>query len=136
MKQIHHEPCSYYSFGNKIEAEQNDYQRLVKLPILLPKLIEIDFEKEIIIKEYIDGETISSLIEKGENVSKYIGQLESWLPTLYRAGLNIDYYPTNFIVKKEEDRIYYIDYECNQYHLEWDFETWGKGYWTKEKPIS
>ena len=50
LKQIHHEPCSYYSFGNKIEAEQNDYQRLVKLPILLPKLIEIDFEKEIIIK--------------------------------------------------------------------------------------
>ena len=43
LKQIHHEPCSYYSFGNKIEAEQNDYQRLVKLPILLPKLIEIDF---------------------------------------------------------------------------------------------
>ena len=73
---------------------------------------------------------------KREDVSKYIGQLESWLPTLYRAGLNIDYYPTNFIVKKEEDRIYYIDYECNQYHPEWDFETWGKGYWTKEKPIS
>ena len=136
LKQIHHEPCSYYSFGNKIEAEQNDYQRLAKLPILLPKLIEIDFEKEIIIKEYIDGETISSLLEKGEDVLKYIGQLESWLPTLYRAGLNIDYYPTTFIVKKEEDRIYYIDYECNQYHPEWDFETWGKGYWTKEKPIS
>ena len=75
LKQIHHEPCSYYSFGNKIEAEQNDYQRLVKLPILLPKLIEIDFEKEIIIKEYIDGETISSLLEKGEDVTKYIGQL-------------------------------------------------------------
>ena len=25
LKQIHHEPCEYYSFGNKIEAEQNDY---------------------------------------------------------------------------------------------------------------
>ena len=21
LKQIHHEPCSYYTFGNKIEAE-------------------------------------------------------------------------------------------------------------------
>lgn len=28
VKQIHHEPCSYYTFGNKIEAEQNDYKRL------------------------------------------------------------------------------------------------------------
>ena len=25
LKQIHHEPCDYYTFGNKIEAEKNDY---------------------------------------------------------------------------------------------------------------
>ena len=25
-KQIHHEPCDYYNFGNKIEAERNDYR--------------------------------------------------------------------------------------------------------------
>lgn len=28
LKQIHHEPCDYYKFGNKIEAEINDYHRL------------------------------------------------------------------------------------------------------------
>ena len=28
VKQIHHEPCDYYSFGNKIEAELRDYERL------------------------------------------------------------------------------------------------------------
>ena len=28
LKQIHHEPCSYYQFGNKIMAELNDYERL------------------------------------------------------------------------------------------------------------
>ena len=28
LKQIHHEPCDYYNFGNKIEAELNDYKRL------------------------------------------------------------------------------------------------------------
>ena len=30
VKQIHHEPCDYYSFGNKIEAEYNDYHRLLE----------------------------------------------------------------------------------------------------------
>ena len=25
VKQIHHEPCGYYQFGNKIQAEMNDY---------------------------------------------------------------------------------------------------------------
>ncbi|MBO7698544.1 MAG: hypothetical protein J6S38_05880 [Erysipelotrichaceae bacterium] len=24
LKQIHHEPCDYYSFGDKLEAEKND----------------------------------------------------------------------------------------------------------------
>ena len=24
LKQIHHEPCDYYTFGNKIEAEKKD----------------------------------------------------------------------------------------------------------------
>lgn len=42
---------------------------------------------------------------------------------LYPAGLNIDYYPTNFIPQNEV--LYYIDYECNQYSDEWNFENWG-----------
>ena len=32
-KRIHHEPCDYYSFGNKIEAERRDYHRLQKAGI-------------------------------------------------------------------------------------------------------
>ncbi len=28
VKQIHHEPCDYYTFDNKIEAERRDYERL------------------------------------------------------------------------------------------------------------
>ena len=27
--------------------------------------------------------------------------------------------------------IYYIDYECNQYKDEWNFENWGVKYWSK-----
>ena len=28
VKQIHHEPCSYYQFGNKLQSELNDYEKL------------------------------------------------------------------------------------------------------------
>ena len=28
LKQIHHEPCDYYQFGNKLEAEIRDYRKL------------------------------------------------------------------------------------------------------------
>lgn len=48
---------------------------------------------------------------------------------LYPVGLNIDYYPTNFI--PQDNVLYYIDYECNVYSDEWNFENWGIKYWQK-----
>ena len=73
FKKIHHEPCEYYKFGNKIEAERTDYARIKA------------------------------------------------------AGINIDYYPTNCIVNT--GLLWYVDYECNDYMQEWDFEHWGISHW-------
>ena len=54
VKQIHHEPCEYYNFGNKIESENNDYKRLLETGIALPKMIDIDFEKlDSVIHTYV-----------------------------------------------------------------------------------
>lgn len=87
LKQIHHEPCNYYAFGDKLQAELRDYETLRHLSIPLPELL---------------------------------------------AGLNIDYYPTNFV--PYGGVLYYIDYECNPYAPQWDFEHWGMQYWTLPKP--
>ena len=46
LKQIHHEPCEYYSFGNEIEAEQNDYNRLLQTGIRIPRMLDIDIVNE------------------------------------------------------------------------------------------
>ena len=35
------EPCDYYRFGDKLQSEKNDYQRLCKVGIRLPQLYEI-----------------------------------------------------------------------------------------------
>lgn len=129
LKQIHHEPCDYYKFGNKIEAEQYDYQRLLSTGIRIPKMIDIDIEKEIIIKEYINGPVIMDLVNEGQDVSKYITQVKEMAELAKKANLNIDYYPTNFVVR--DGLLYYIDYECNEYMDEWSLENWGMKYWTK-----
>ena len=42
LKQIHHEPCDYYQFGNKVEAEINDYNRLKEIGIKIPAMIDVD----------------------------------------------------------------------------------------------
>ena len=30
-----------------------------------------------------------------------------------------------------DGELFYIDYECNDYMEEWDFENWGIKYWSK-----
>lgn len=129
LKQIHHEPCSYYTFGNKIEAERNDYQRLLNAGIRIPKMMDIDIENERIVKEYIDGETIFEMVKNDISVVPYLKQIQQMAHTAKSAGLNIDYFPTNFVV--QNGIIYYIDYECNNYSDEWNFENWGIKYWSK-----
>jgi tRNA A-37 threonylcarbamoyl transferase component Bud32 len=129
LKQIHHEPCDYYTFGDKLASELRDYETLSRVGINMPKLLDVDVENERILKEFIDGETIMSLVERGVDCSEYIEQVKKMCALLYPAGLNIDYYPTNFI--PQDNVLYYIDYECNVYSDEWNFENWGIKYWQK-----
>lgn len=129
LKQIHHEPCDYYQFGDKIQAELRDYERLKKIGIRIPKMIDVDIENERILKEYIDGETIFDLIKKDQMKDEYLVQVKNMCQLLYPAGTNIDYFPTNFI--PQNGVLYYIDYECNNYMEEWNFENWGIRYWSK-----
>ena len=128
LKQIHHEPCDYYTFGNKLDAERYDYGRLSSAGIRIPKLLAIDPETERIVKEYVDGPTISELLLEGRSVEEYLPQVRAMAAQAKAAGLNIDYYPTNFVVSG--GLLWYIDYECNAYDERWSFETWGLAHWT------
>lgn len=129
LKQIHHEPCDYYKFGNKIESEINDYNKLKSVGIKMPEMIEVDILRERILKEYIEGETVFDLVLLDKMKPDYIEQIREMCRVLYAAHINIDYFPTNFIVQNGE--LYYIDYECNDYMAEWNFENWGIKYWSK-----
>lgn len=129
LKQIHHEPCDYYQFGNKLEAELRDYHRLRELGIPMPQLLAFDETAERIVKEYIDGPTVDALVKNDALPETCLAQVRQMCALLYPAGLNIDYYPTNFVLQGET--LYYIDYECNAYSDEWNFENWGARYWSK-----
>lgn len=127
LKQIHHEPCDYYQFGDKLASELRDYETLCRVGIPMPSLLDVDHGQERILKEYIDGPTIAELVQHGGMKREYVAQMEAMCELLYPSGLNIDYYPTNFVV--QDDRLYYIDYECNVYDPKWDFAHWGRQYW-------
>ena len=129
LKKIHHEPCDYYTFGDKLGSELRDYERLKTVGIPMPELLEFDREQEILLKEFVDGESIYELVKQDAMIPDYYEQVRAMCRLLYPAGLNIDYFPTNFIV--EHGRLFYIDYECNEYMERWDFEHWGNDYWWK-----
>lgn len=131
LKQIHHEPCSYYTFGNKIQSELNNYERLKNAGLRLPKLIDCDVANERILKDYIDGKTAYELVLQNEMKPEYIEQIREMCRLLNPKGINIDYFPTNFILNN--GLLWYIDYECNDYMEEWNFENWGIKYWSKTK---
>ena len=129
LKQIHHEPCDYYQFGDKLASELRDYEKLSAVRIPMPVLLDVDREGERILKTYVPGETIYSLVKQDRVKADYFRQMEDMCCRLYAAGLNIDYFPTNFVVW--QDQLYYVDYECNEYMEQWDFQNWGIQYWSK-----
>ena len=129
LKQIHHEPCAYYSFGDKIAAERYDYERLTRAGILVPRMLDLDAAAERIVKEYIEGPTVFELVRDGRSVEDYLPQVREMAAQAKAAGLNIDYFPTNFVVR--DGLLYYVDYECNGYMDEWSFENWGVRYWSR-----
>ena len=129
VKQIHHEPCSYYTFGDKLGAELFDYERLKAAGIPVPELLAVDRAAERLVKEYIEGPTIFELVLDRKDATPYLDQVREMAAQAKAAGLNIDYFPTNFVVR--DGRLWYVDYECNGYMDQWSFETWGVRYWSR-----
>ena len=129
LKQIHHEPCDYYQFGDKLASELRDYETLSRIGVPMPKLLAVDREGERLLKEYIDGDTVYTQVKEDRLDPMVRELLEKICQRVYAAGINIDYFPTNFIFS--QGTLYYIDYECNGYMEQWDFEHWGWKYWEK-----
>lgn len=98
----------------------------------MPRLLAAAIPQERILKEYIAGQTVAELLKEGRMDPGWLRQVQAMCGRLYPAGLNIDYYPTNFVPCG--GTLYYIDYECNAYMQEWDFAHWGARYWTIQAP--
>lgn len=134
LKQIHHEPCDYYTFGDKLQSELRDYETLKSLGIPMPELLDVDYSQERLLKTFIDGYTVNVLVTEDRMEPGFYDQIRAICERLYAANLNIDYYPTNFVA--QGGKLYYIDFECNSYMDQWNYENWGCKYWSKTKEFA
>lgn len=132
LKKIHHEWCPVYRFGpDKLEVQLRDYHTLLTLDVPVPKLLAYDREGEFLVKEYIAGPSLAEMLACEGIPFRFFLQIQEICERAYARHLNIDYMPQNFIVQK--DRIVYVDYECNPYDWNWDFEHWGIYFWLNQK---
>lgn len=128
LKLMHNEPCPYYRFGdNKVVLEVDAYRDLSRCKIKMPELLDYNVERKYIVKDYIDGITAAELIAGNKITESTLEQLFKIYRLAKNAGYNIDYFPSNFVI--QDERLFYIDYECNPYIPDWDLLNWGIYYW-------
>ena len=129
---MHDEPCPYYTFtGDKVLGEVSAYRLLRRIGINLPVLYAFDVREQYLLKEYIPGPTTAEQIAAGELQEDLVRQLFRMAQIACSNGLNLDYFPTNFVGK--EGRLYYIDYETDEYHPDWNLQNWGLYYWANSR---
>ena len=86
LKQIHHEPCDYYQFEDKMAAELRDYQTLSALGVPIPRLLEADRDQERLLKELIPGQTIYQLVLRDSVEPWQLEQARGLSQSLRAAG--------------------------------------------------
>lgn len=57
----------------------------------MPKLLAVDEEKERLLKEYIQGDTVYELVKTDRMEARWIEKMQDMCKLLYPANLNIDY---------------------------------------------
>jgi hypothetical protein len=128
FKRMHYEPCPYYTFSdNKVQLEVQANARLQQAGIPIPALIGFDLEQQYLIKTYVAGLVGHEWLAQGGQDETVIEQLFSISAKMRAQGLNIDYFPANFVIA--QGCLSYIDYEINPYSAEWSLEQWGIYYW-------
>lgn len=134
LKQMHDEPCPYYNFTDKFGSELKAYERLKQLGVMVPELLDYNTSSQYLIKEYVDGPTGSELVAQGAVDDHIVSELFSFHRKLSSNGLNIDYFPSNFV--SGSGTLYYVDYEINPYIEEWDLLNWGIYYWANSQGMA
>ena len=72
---------------------------------------------------------VTEVIVEENMKEEYLQQMIDMCQVLYKKGLTIDYFPTNYVVNN--GILYYVDYSCFTFSKNNSFENTGIIYWSK-----
>ncbi len=134
LKQVIRTEGEGVDFPDRLQCDVDSYNRLVKLGIKMPQLYEVDVNRRIIAREFIVGPSLAYYIQSSGMKPEYKEQVQAMSDIARENGLNIDFDPSNFIVR--DGIVYYVDYESEPYKDERSFEKYGLKLWeAKTEPV-
>ncbi|MDO4466092.1 MAG: hypothetical protein Q4C49_03670 [Bacillota bacterium] len=110
-----------------------NYHILKNLGIRMPKYIEADLEKGILIKECIDGKSAYVLLQNGELEDTFLDQLRYMAERVEKENLCLDYFPTQFVCEGKD--LYYIHYGCDEKNEKNCFSSCVKRFWIERNGL-
>ncbi len=120
-------PGEGVDFPDRLQCDIDSYNKLTELGIRMPQLYEVDHNRRTMTREFIAGPSIAFYLASSGMKAEYKEQVMAMSEKLKANGLNIDYDPTNFIVR--DGLVYYVDYESEPYTEERNFENYGLKLW-------
>ena len=128
VKQIHHEPCSYYQFGDKLQSELRDYRTLSALGVPMPRLLAVDEAQERLVKQYIPGPTVLEQLQTGTLPPQAEEQMRALCRLFVPCRAEYRLLPPPILSCGAACFTMWIT-GCNPYDAQWDFSHWGSRYW-------
>ncbi len=114
-------------YPDRLQRDIDSYNELTRLGIRMPQLYETDMNSRIMTREFIVGPSLAYYLQSNNMKEEYKDQVMAMSKILRENGLNIDYDPSNFIVR--DGMVYYVDYESEPYTEERSFENYGLKLW-------
>jgi len=116
-----------------VRKEKQTTELLSSIGIAVPKVIAIDEEKKLVLKEFIEGVPVSGLIMKGELTASVLEQARNMSKIAEEHGLCLDFFPTNFVVSN--GKLYYFHFECMPYSEEYSLGRMLTKFWMDGKVL-
>ncbi|MFA5283705.1 MAG: hypothetical protein WC366_04295 [Bacilli bacterium] len=105
----------------------NDYKRLAKAGINVPRIIANDKKEHLVVKEYIGGPTVLDELIINDLSDHYFEELFLAYRFCRFSKINLNYLPENFSMKN--GKLFYVSNDVADYSPQRNLENWGIRYW-------
>ena len=121
-------PDSHVPLERAVDFEVTSYQRMCAAGVHVPRLLAVNEEQRLLVKEYIAGKPLIEWVLSSTMTDALFEKVFRYHFHLKQAGFHVDYFPTNFLLM-DDGTLSCVDYEAHPYNSDWDFPNWGLFYW-------